>query len=199
MFSLIRTKKSTTCVTKNNYGFSLVELLVVVAILAILAAIAIPLFLNQKQKAADQAVYTGFRNLATEANVYKGNADSTMETGLTLNNTINASGFRLTSPSAATIIPNCTLNGGTTASKSAGNFVIIGARTNSSGVWISGIMIYDSKSSKTIYASSDNANYVAAVTSVGGTGFTGLIANGAVCPNEASTNPQTLWGGFANY
>lgn len=36
-----------------------------------------------------------------------------METGLTLQNTINASGFKLNYPSNAILIPNCTINGGT--------------------------------------------------------------------------------------
>jgi type IV pilus assembly protein PilA len=48
----------------EDNGFTLVELLVVIIVIGILSAIAIPVFLHQRTKAYDSAVRSDLRNLA---------------------------------------------------------------------------------------------------------------------------------------
>lgn len=52
---------------EKDQGFTLIELLVVMIIIGILAAIAVPVFLNQRQKAVDSSIKSDLRTVAQSA------------------------------------------------------------------------------------------------------------------------------------
>ncbi len=56
---------------ENEGGFTLIELLVVIIIIGILAAIAIPTFLNQREKGYDAAAKSDLKNVATARGVLR--------------------------------------------------------------------------------------------------------------------------------
>jgi type IV pilus assembly protein PilA len=55
---------------EREEGFTLIELLVVIIIIGILAAIAIPVFLSQRNKGYDAGVKSDLRNAATAEETY---------------------------------------------------------------------------------------------------------------------------------
>jgi type IV pilus assembly protein PilA len=57
-------------VRDHNGGFTLIELLVVVGIIGILAAIAIPVFLNQREKSYEAQIQSALKNAAQAIEAY---------------------------------------------------------------------------------------------------------------------------------
>ena len=64
---IARVRKS---MDEKDKGFTLIELLVVIIIIGILAAIAIPIFLNQRRKAVDASIKSDLKTVATQAETY---------------------------------------------------------------------------------------------------------------------------------
>jgi type IV pilus assembly protein PilA len=71
---------SLTLPKRDERGFTLIELLVVIIIIGVLAAIAIPLFLDQRKLAVDASVKSDVRNTATQVQAWLAQNPNTVAT-----------------------------------------------------------------------------------------------------------------------
>lgn len=126
--------------SRGETGFSLVEILVTVAILAVLAAIAIPIFLNQRDKAAQGVLKSDVRTLIPDLETLKP-TNGAFGTATSILATAQSGGWKPTSPNRILVSPNCkmTFTSGVPSGWAAndGSYVIYGVRQTApgNGLW----------------------------------------------------------------
>jgi type IV pilus assembly protein PilA len=105
-------------IKENEEGFTLIELLVVIIIIGILAAIAIPVFLNQRKKAVDASIKSDLRTVANEMETYY----------------VDNQSYSAVTPSDGTATNVVTLSGGSGITMSSGNIVSVVVNTTAGSV-----------------------------------------------------------------
>jgi type IV pilus assembly protein PilA len=138
---------------KQDEGFTLIELLVVVVIIGVLVAIAVPVYLNYRQGAADKSAQSDVRGAVSAIEQWYTDNGNSYPTGPTAE---QSASFPLTSTTVTDTVNDVTLSDNTkmvykavTATGSSGSYKICATNTGGTGK----IYVYDSAAGGSVKAS----------------------------------------------
>ncbi len=145
---------------EDEKGFTLIELLVVILIIAILAAVAIPTFLNQRGKAYDSNAQSFVKDMQTAEETFATGDNGTYATSLAQLQGVDAS---LSSTGSGQSVSTASVAGGGTT---ADAYTVTATANNTGDAF-------------TITESNGTANYTCTAASGSGTGAPGACQSGS--------------------